>query len=214
MRVVLVEDNESLRYAIATVLKKRGFELYEFDAAEALIESLPKGTIDLFILDINLPDMDGLELMEVLRPYFEFSDFIFISSYADMRHISRAFSLGCEDYLKKPFEIEELLLRLERVVQRRSVSGMLPFAENCIYNVDDLELTVDGTAVPLTPKEGKILEMLIRDRGHAVSYDAIAERVWGEAVEQNTIASVVRRLRKKLGNNAIVSIRGQGYRLA
>ena len=213
MNIVLVEDNTALSFAAATVLKKHGHGVTVFASAEMLIDALPDGAVDLFILDINLPNMDGFALMELLRPYFETGDFIFISSYADMRHISRAFSLGCEDYLKKPFEIGELLLRVDKVARRRSVTGTALLSEHCVFHIDDRQLLIDGMAVGLTQKEGSLLEMLVRNRMHVVSHDAIAERVWGEETSRNTIASVVRRLRKKLGADLIESIREQGYRL-
>ncbi len=213
MKIVLVEDDSAFVRAAEILLQKKGYEVLSFYSAETLIDALPQSGIDLFILDINLPKMDGLSLMEVLRPYFESSDFIFISAYDDISHISRAFDLGCEDYLKKPFEMEEMLLRVEKIVKRRTVSGIAVLDEECRYHIEDRLLVIGEDSVELTEKEGQFLELLVKNRGSIVSYDTISEQVWNEPVPHNTIASVVRRLRRKMDGRGIVSVRGRGYRL-
>ena len=213
MNIVIVEDNGALNLAAVMTLKKHGYSVKGFTSGEALIEALPKENVDLFILDIKLPQIGGFELMEMLRPYFKGSDFIFISTYDDMVHISRAFQLGCEDYLKKPFDMQELLLRVDKIAERRQMSGLITIDEVRRFDVGERQLRIDDKVVDLTPKESKILELLVRRKGHVVPYNVIAERVWGTSVKHNTIASVVRRLRNKMGNGLILSIREEGYRL-
>lgn len=213
MNIVLVEDNTSLNFSITLLLKKQLYHVHTYMKAEELIERLPDEEVDLFILDINLPDMDGLELMEVLRPYFRKSEFIFISSYTDMERIGRAFDLGCADYLKKPFEVDELLLRVEKVMQRCAFSGTFEIDHGIVFHIDKRMLEVHSQPVDLTEKESRMLMILAHNRGNIVNYDTLSECIWGKSVPQNTIASVMRRLRKKIGTEMIQSVRERGYRL-
>ena len=213
MTIVIAEDNNALNFAIKLLLEKHGHTVTAFTDGTALIETVGEKHVDLFILDINLPGADGFEIMEALTPYFDKSNFIFISSYTDMERISKAFALGCEDYLKKPFEIEELLIRVQKVASRCVVSGTMVLDEYCSFNVDDRLLEVEGKSIDLTDKENKIMQLLVENRGHIVSYDLLSEYIWDESVPQNTIAAVVRRLRKKMGSELIQSVREQGYRL-
>ncbi len=213
MIIVIAEDNQALNFAIKLLLEKHGHTVISFTNGTTLIETITLNNVDLFILDINLPGANGFELIEALHPYFKQSNFVFISSSTDMERISRAFSLGCEDYIKKPFEIEELLLRVQKIESRCQISGRVQIDEDCHFNVDERLLEVEGITIDLTEKESKIMQMLVKNRGHIVSYDMLSEQIWQESVPQNTIASVVRRLRKKMGGNAIQSIREQGYRL-
>ncbi len=213
MNIVVVEDNEALNLAAVLTLKKHGYTAKGFTSGEALIEALPADEVDLFILDIKLPKIGGFELMETLRPYFQTSDFIFISTYDDMIHISRAFQLGCEDYLKKPFDLQELLLRVEKIAKRRRMNGVVTLSETSRFDMGERQLRIGERIVDLTPKESKILELLVRRKGQVVPYSVIAERVWGTPVSHNTIASVIRRLRKKMQNDLITSVREEGYRL-
>ena len=213
MNIVLVEDNTTLNFAMTLLLRKNDFRVHTFQRGDELIDRLPEGRIDLFILDINLPDMDGFELLEILRPYFESSDFIFISSYTDMARINRAFSLGCEDYVKKPFEVEELLLRVRKVQARRSVFGGIDLGEGCRFNIEDRTLESHDGVVVLTEKESRLLQLLARNRGRLVTYETIGDHIWGESVPQNTIAAVVKRLRGKIRSRSLQTVRERGYRL-
>lgn len=213
MNIVIAEDNYALNFAIKLLLEKHGHSVVAFTDGTALIETITMQSVDLFILDINLPGANGFELIEALTPFFQKSNFIFISSYTDMERISKAFALGCEDYIKKPFEIEELLLRVEKVAARSQPSGMIQIDERCQFNVGERLLDIEGELIDLTDKESKILQLLVQSHGHIVSYDMLSEQIWEESVPQNTIASVVRRLRKKMGGGLIQSIREQGYRL-
>lgn len=213
MTIVLVEDDLALNRAMTLLLERNHFRVASFRSGDALIEQLPSGPIDLFILDINLPDpdMDGFGLLEILRPYFENSDFIFISSYTDMVRINKAFSLGCEDYLKKPFDVQELLLRIRRVQDRRSIQGVAIIDDVCRFNIDNRTLEFKGRSVTLTDKESRVLQLLLNHRGHVVTYEMFSELVWGENVHQNTIAAVIKRLREKMQTSLLQTVRKRGY---
>lgn len=213
MNIVLVEDNPILNASITLFLKKKFYYLYSYQKADDLIEALPDDHIDLFILDIDLPDMDGFELMRVLKPHYKKSEFIFISFYTDIEHIGKAFNLGCADYLKKPFEVAELLLRVEKVMNRCSPAGTVVIDGSIRLHTEKRMLELEGVLVDLTEKENKLLKLLLQNRGNVVTYNTLSECVWGKEISQNTMAAVIRRLRKKLGTLEIKSVRDLGYRL-
>lgn len=212
MNIVVAEDNGALNFAIKLLLESNGHRVTAFESADALIDAIGQQPVDLFVLDINLPDMDGFELLGALKPSFADSDFIFISSYTDIRRISKAFNLGCEDYLKKPFEIEELLLRVKKIESRRTPGGTLTIGtEGYTYDFDKKMLYFRDAPQLLTKKESEVLDLLARNHDRIVTYEMLAEYVWEASVPRNNIAAVVRRLRKKLAHDLIESIREEGY---
>lgn len=134
MTIAIVEDNEPLNFAIKLLLEKNGHKVFGYKNADELIENVSGiGNIDLFIIDINLPGMNGLELIEHLQLYKQ-SSYLIISSYTDIAHISQAFGLGCDDYIKKPFEIEELLIRIAKIDKARYPKHKIEFGDKCTYD--------------------------------------------------------------------------------
>lgn len=134
MTITIVEDNESLNFAIKLLLEKNMHKVFAYKNADELIDDIGNiGNIDLFIIDINLPGMNGLELIEHLQLYKN-SSYLIISSYTDISHISQAFGLGCDDYIKKPFEIEELLIRIEKIEKARYPKHKIDFGDKCVYD--------------------------------------------------------------------------------
>jgi len=213
MTIVLVEDNEALNFAITLLLKKNGYKVLSFLSADALIESIDTNHVDLFVFDINLPGTDGFELLREVKPFFQTSDYIFISSYIDLEHITKAYALGCEDYLKKPFEIEELLLRVKKIEMRRYHLGRIKLdstGDYC-YDFDTKTLYFHDEVQLLTNKESQVLYYLIENRGTVVNFDTLRQYVWEKDVPNNTIVAVVRRLRNKLDSDFIQTVREVGY---
>jgi len=213
MTIVLVEDNDALNFAITLLLEKNGYRVLSFTDADTLVESIDVESVDLFVFDINLPGIDGFELMREIKPFYPKSDYIFISSYIDLEHITKAFSLGCEDYLKKPFEIEELLLRVKKIALRRHGSGRIMLDSEGVYSYDFDTKTLyhHGTPLLLTNKESRVLYFLIQNRGAVVTFETLREQIWEKDVPNNTIVAVVRRLRKKLERDFIQTVREIGY---
>ncbi len=214
MTIVLVEDDNALNFAIKLLLQKNTHKVFSFENPDLLIDAIDSlGKIDLFILDINLPGMDGLELMDHLKRYQE-SSFVFISAYSDISHISHAFHLGCDDYLKKPFEIEELLIRIHRIENRLYPKDEISFGKKYSYNFATKTLQSKENRIALSKKESDLLETLLKNRGKMVSLDVIKEKVWQEDIADNTISATIYRLRNKLDKDTIVTFRDTGYMIS
>lgn len=211
MTIILVEDDSSLNFAIKLLLEKNGHKVVSFEKPDLLIDTIDSiGQIDLFILDIHLPGMDGLELMEHLKRYKE-SSFIFISAYTDLSHISHAFHLGCDDYLKKPFEIEELLIRIDRTENRLYPKLEIAFGKRYRYDFETKTLKSGKKRIALSRKESDLLETLLKNKGKMISVDTIKEKIWQEDIADNTISATIYRLRNKLDKDVILTFRDVGY---
>lgn len=214
MTIAIVEDNEPLNFAIKLLLEKNGHKVFGYKNADELIENVSSiGNIDLFIIDINLPGMNGLELMEHLQLY-KHSSYLIISSYTDIAHISKAFGLGCDDYIKKPFEIEELLIRIEKIDKARYPKHKVEFGDKCIYDFQTKVLEKNTKKIILSRRENDLIEILLHNRGQVVSLDMLREKVWGEDIPSNTISATVYRLRNKMRDNSILTFRDVGYMIS
>ncbi|MDD5359508.1 MAG: response regulator transcription factor [Sulfurovaceae bacterium] len=211
MVITIIEDNESLNFAIKLLLEKNGYKVFGYKTADELIDDISNiGNIDLFIIDIKLPGMNGLELIEHLRLYKN-SSYLIISSYTDIQHISQAFSLGCDDYIKKPFEIEELLIRIEKIEKTRYPQCKIKFNNEFVYDFQTKILEKDMKKIMLSRIETNFIEILLRNKGKVVSLDTIREKVWENDTPSNTISATIYRIRNKIGNNVILTFRDVGY---
>lgn len=212
MKISVVEDQKILANQIEFVLRKEGFDVSVYYDAESFLESFNED-IDILLLDINLPKMKGDELFEILNSSNSSIKTIFITSYADINHVAKAFKGGCEDYIKKPFELEELLLRVNRVAN--SVSDIkdediIQFRdysfdfENHIVNYND-------SIIKLTNKEVELIKIFTNNLNKVLTFETLAQEVWSSKVNTNTITVAVLRLKKKLELDNIENIREVGY---
>ncbi|CUV65751.1 Response regulator ArlR [Sulfurovum sp. enrichment culture clone C5] len=214
MTITIVEDNESLNFAIKLLLEKNMHKVFAYKNADELIDDISNiGNIDLFIIDINLPGMNGLELIEHLQLYKN-SSYLIISSYTDIAHISQAFGLGCDDYIKKPFEIEELLIRIEKIEKARYPKHKIDFGDKCVYDFQTKILEKNEKKIILSRRETCLIEILLHNKGNIVSLDLLREKVWEDDISSNTISATVYRLRNKMMDNSILTFRDVGYMIS
>jgi len=177
---------------------------------ETFIES--KNSIDLYILDINVPGLSGLDLLEYIRTISPTVPIIMISADLSIDTIENAYILGCNDYLKKPFHIKELDLKIQQIAHQDRVIHL-----NKIISYDTYSkiLLKNAFAIQLTKKEMKIMELLIDNRGNLVTFEMIEEKFWNEGIlTSDALRSLIKRLRHKMGDsNLIETVNGFGYRL-
>ena len=215
LRILVVEDEEAIARMIAVNLECSGYAAVVFhdgkEAAEALEQD---AAYDLALLDVMLPGMDGFQLFEVVRS--KGIPAIFLTAKDDV--VSKVTGLrgGAEDYIVKPFEVLELMVRIEKVLER---TGAMKKKETvCGLEVDyeAMQVKRDGVEMHLTSMEFKLLEVLIRNRNKAVSREKLLALVWGTDFmgETRTVDVHIAQLRKKLGlEDAIRTIPKFGYRL-
>ncbi len=213
MKILLLEDEQMLSEAINEYLLSSGHRVTSFyDGLDAL-EALKKETFDLLILDINVPGIDGLDLLEQLHGLKIRPPAIYISALVDIEGISRAYDLGCYDYLKKPFHLKELSLRIDKVMQNCTIpQNHLRLSKSYAYDASTSTLMCDNVTHSLTKRQLQIIDLLARNRGRVVDFDQFRNYVWDEEyVDNATIRAEVSRLKKSLKEDFIQNIRALGY---
>ena len=205
---MLVEDEYLLNKAIRTYLRSKNFQVDGFTDGFDALEKIDDG-YDLFILDIDLPHISGIELLEKIRELFPLLPIIIISATIDMKMITEAYTKGCSDYLKKPFDIKELALKIH--AHTREVESRVQLAPMLMYDKSRDILEYEGEQISLTSKEQQFLFILIQNRGLIVSHEQIEISIWG--VDEGTphLRQLVSRLKKKIPQNIIENRVGEGY---
>jgi len=213
MKILLLEDDQLLNNAIKKFLTLKGHKVHGFregKSAKISIEAMP---YDLLILDINVPYIDGLTLFEdILKKKIQIHT-IFISTIIDIEDISRAFDLGCHDYLKKPFHLKELELRIDKLLQSSYIPQThLRLSPNYSLDLENELLTFHGETQTLSERHLKIIILLANNRNRVVDYRLFQEYAWdAQEVEVPTIRTEINRLKKLLKEDLIINIRNMGY---
>ncbi len=220
-RILVVEDEKGLRQALAINLRGRDYEvLTAADGAAALASAAAKPP-DAVILDLGLPDMDGSDVIRGLRGWTE-APILVLSARAGQGDKVDALDAGADDYVTKPFGMDELLARLRAALRRSPAGESLPLVETAAFTIDlaaKRATTADGTTVRLTPTEWHLLEVLVRNEGKLVSQRQLLQEVWGPAYETETnyLRVYVAQLRRKLEPDPpkprhLLTEPGMGYR--
>jgi len=213
MKILLLEDEIMLNDSIKDYLEAQGHLVESFvDGLEAFTV-LQSASYDLLILDINVPQIDGLSLLEKIHELKIYTPTIYISALVDIEDISRAYTLGCFDYLKKPFHLKELLLRIDRIVIPKDTPRVhLRLSKNYSYDQEHSSLLFNDEPQTLTKRQHQIIDLLARNRGRVVDFEQFRIYVWDEQIVDNaTIRAEINRLKKILKENLILNIRGMGY---
>lgn len=209
MKILLLEDNERLNKTIVKRLEAKGYKVDSFVDGEKACEAVDNG-YTCFILDINVPSIDGIEILKRIREFNMDTPVIIISSTVELDVIRSSYNFGCNDYLKKPFFIDELEIKIEKLCHfDKEVVDISP---TCKFFFKESILNVDGKAEHLSRKERLLLNILLSHRGKVVSFDTIQALVWeGNFASIDSIRSLVRRLRKKIPLDCIETAVDVGY---
>ena len=212
-RILIVEDEITISRLIAVSLRRAGYDCTVANDGSTAADLIAEHDFDLALLDIMLPGLDGYELLGYLRPLGV--PVIFITAKGATKDRVRSLQLGADDYIVKPFEIEELLARVEAVLRRTGRGGQTLTAFDVTMDIVARTVTRQGKAVELTPREFDLLEQLMRNRGAALYRDVLYGRVWGgDLLDSRTLDLHIQRLRKKLGwADKIETVYRVGYRL-
>ena len=205
---MLVEDEYLLNKTIRTYLQSRGFEVDGFlDGVEA-VDAVTRG-YDLYILDIDIPHINGIGILEHIRKLYPTIPVIMISATINMEMITKAYTKGCSDYLKKPFDIKELELKIRAFT--REVYEKVVLTPHLYYEKERQQLCFKEEAIQLTPHENSFLLLLIENRGRLVSKAQAELVIWGIEHENPPLRQLVNRLRKKIPEDLIQNRIGEGY---
>jgi two-component system phosphate regulon response regulator PhoB/two-component system alkaline phosphatase synthesis response regulator PhoP len=220
--IAVVDDEVDILELVSIHLEKAGFTVKEFQDGGSLLTFLDKYIPDLIILDLMLPDMDGLEICKSLKKQEKFASIPIVMLTAKVEEMDKVLGLelGADDYVAKPFSPRELVSRVKAVLRRtkgREESKTIKIGNNLLIYPQKYKVTVNGRNVDLTTTEFKILRMLSERRGWVFSREQMLDYLWGEekAVLDRTVDVHINHLREKLGKEGelIKNVRGVGYKL-
>ncbi|NVJ53028.1 MAG: response regulator transcription factor [Campylobacteraceae bacterium] len=218
MKIFLLEDDFSLNKLICNALEERGFFVTSVDDGYDAMTHVLNNKYDLYILDLNVPGFSGHEVLEQIRKVNEQLPVIIVSAQLDIDNISKAYDLGCNDYLKKPFELEELMLHIKyhiKTILKSDVDNdIIDLGYGLTFDSKDQILYKLGHEIVLTHKEKLLLTLFINNIDKTVSSEMIHEYVWdNKEMEAVSMRSMIHKLQKKLKSGMIVNIRGVGYKM-
>lgn len=221
-RILVVDDEKPIRRLLRTALSAEGYDVIEAEDGNAALAAAAKQKPDAVLLDLGLPDLDGIEVLARLREWSPVPVLVLTARDAEAQKIA-ALDAGADDYVTKPFGMGELLARLRAALRHRlQQEGAPPVFRAGALSVDLTRraVVVAGTEVKLSPKEYDLLRILVRNAGRVLTHQMLLKEVWGPAHVHDTpyLRVYVRQLRQKLGDDAasptlIVSEPGVGYRL-
>ncbi len=213
MKILLLEDDVMLNSAIVKYLETIRHQVKSFREGDKALHVIKNETFDLLILDINVPQIDGLALLEKIYALKIQIPAIFISALIDIEDISRAFELGCYDYLKKPFHLKELGIRIDKMLQ----SHQLPqehtrLSKGYSFNLQSSLLSFYNEPQTLPNRQLQIISVLAKNIGMVIDYDTLRNHIWNDYdIDKATIRTEVNRLKKNLKEDFIINIRSIGY---
>jgi two-component system KDP operon response regulator KdpE len=219
--LLVVDDEPPIRRLLRTSLGAEGFEVIEADNAEKALTAIEAGKPEIIILDLGLPDQDGLDVIRRIRRSGSKLPIVVLSSRGDERGKVEALELGADDYVTKPFGIAELVARIRTALRHRfQEQGGEPLFKSGPLQVDLVRrvVTVNGEEVKLSPKEYDILRLLVLHAGKVLTHRFIMQQVWGAASDVQYLRIYVRQLRQKIEKDPerpslIMTETGVGYRL-
>ena len=220
-RVLVVDDEQGIIDLVSMALRYEGLGVSSADSGRAALASINEQRPDLLILDVMMPDLNGFEIMQRIATDEPRIPVIFLTARQDLDDKRQGFALGADDYLTKPFSVEELMFRvralLRRTGDRNGASSVLQF-EDLVLDGERHEASRAGQILELTPTEFRLLQYLLLNSERVVSKTQILDRVWESDFErdENVVETFVSTLRRKIelhGPRLIQTVRGVGYRL-
>ena len=214
MRVLVVEDDRMIAKGLHTALKQDGYAVDGVSDGRSAAAALRSSRFDVVLLDLGLPERDGLEVLRELRSRGDATPVIIVTARDDVHNRIQGLDAGADDYIVKPFDLDEVAARMRSVLRRAAGRGD-PCIRHRGITLDPVSHAVerDGEPVVLSAHEFAVLEALLQRPGTVLSRAQLEDRLygWSEGIESNAIEVYVHGLRRKLGNDAIRTLRGVGY---
>jgi len=216
-RILLLEDDVTLNETVTEYLQEQGYEVDSVENGEEAMDKIYENNYDLLLLDVKVPLMNGFDLLKEVREKKNTTPAIFITSLDSIDDLSEGYESGCDDYIRKPFALKELAMRMATILKRdffHANSEKIEIDTNIEYDIDSNTLYVDGEEVTLNKKESKLLKLFLQNQNQILSHERIYDAVWDydENASEASLRTYIKNLRKILGKEKIVSIKKQGYK--
>ena len=214
--IMVLEDDIQLSDTIKQFLEIKGFKVFvAYDGLKAE-EIAYENSIDLMLLDVKVPHLNGFDFLKSIRQSGVEVPAIFITSLNSVEDVEKGFSLGCDDYIRKPFALKELLVRIQSLLKRGygTHENTIIIKDNLLFDIKELILTQDGQKVALKTKELKLLSLFLQHPNELLDYDKINESLWSydEEPSAGSLRTYIKRLRSVIGKEKIDTIKNIGYR--
>jgi two-component system, OmpR family, response regulator len=216
-KILLLEDDMALHETVKDFLESLGYEVISsFDGDDARDKAY-EHNFDLLLLDVNVPKLSGFELLSEIRGMENQTPAIFITSLNGIADLESGYDSGCDDYIKKPFALKELQLRVETLLKREfyhNKSDAIVLPNGCSFDTNKDNLIQNGTLVSLANKELKLLKLFLQNKNELVSHEMIESSLWeyDEDISESAVRTYIKHLRQILGKDTIVSIKKSGYK--
>ena len=213
MHILLLEDDTVLADILVDFLRE-SYEVTHTYSMQKALNLAESNTFDLYIFDINVPDGDGISLLKELRSFNDNTPTIFVTAFHDTQHLKDAFQSGGNDFIKKPFELEELTQRIENIKRQFGLDKEISLTAQARFDTETHRLLFQKREISLSLKESELLHYLYKNRQRVVSPDELLQSLWDydEMPSEDTIRTLIKQLRKYLGKAHIINVRGEGYR--
>ena len=209
MKILLLEDNVKLNSTIKKRLEMKGYEIDSFIDGQDAYNAI-ENNYACFLLDINVPNIDGIKILKRIREYYKQVPVIIISASVELDLIKKSYDFGCNDYIKKPFFIDELEIKIEQLCD--ITIELIQFDEDSYFNFQSSTIIINDEEIRLTKKERLLLNLFINKKDKIITYQEIKNSVWeGDDVSSESIRSLVRRIRRILDNRYVETIIETGY---
>ncbi|RXJ83879.1 response regulator transcription factor [Arcobacter sp. CECT 8985] len=215
-KLLLLEDDITLSDTIIEYFEDNNFSIDSaYDGEEALIKVYEK-KYDLLLLDVNVPSLNGFELLKQIRENQDKTPAIFITSLNSMTSLEEGFDSGCDDYIRKPFALKELFLRVNTILKREYLNkeDIIKIDDNIVFDMSSYVLKKDEEIIPLKNKEIKLLKLFLLNPNELLDHERIFSYVWDyeEEPSDTSLRTYIKNLRKIIGKDKIVSLKRLGYR--
>jgi DNA-binding response OmpR family regulator len=216
-KILLLEDDITLNETVTEYLEEQGYAIDSVENGEEAIDKIYENNYDLLLLDVKVPHINGFDLLKEVRKNNNTTPAIFITSLDSIDDLSEGYESGCDDYIRKPFALKELAMRMATILKRdffHTNSEKIKIDEHIEYDINGNILYVDGEEVSLNKKESKLLKLFLQNQNQILSHERIYDAVWeyDENASEASLRTYIKNLRKVLGKDKIVSIKKQGYK--
>jgi len=215
-KILLLEDDELFAFTVEDFLSDEGFDVDIASDGEECLELNFKKNYDLYIFDINVPKINGLDLLKQLRQSDDNTPTIFLTSYKDKDTLHDAFLKGCDDYLKKPVDLDELILRIKALLKRNKKQfEIIQLSENLTFNPSSKRVYENEVDINLPIKVLDLMELFVENRGEIVTKNMIISKLWAtnEEYSEGSIRVYINQIKKLFNKDSISNIKGIGYKV-
>lgn len=215
MNILLLEDDELFASSLIDFLEEEGFNLDHALDGEELLDLNYEKNYDLYLLDINVPKINGLELLYQLRQSGDNTPSIFLTSYKDKDTLKEGFLSGADDFLTKPIDLDELILRITAILKRSGKQLKSIKIQDLEFNPVTKEITKNGEIIKLSIKIVELFELFCENRDKVVSKEQIVSRLWSSSEEfsDGSIRVYINKIKQLLQEDSITNIKGVGYKI-